>query len=322
MSRLRDRSGSAFGLVLVLTIATAFLPAPFRVGWQGDVARVVLVPVRPFAHAGNLASSVVMPDPDLESGVPPAIAERLRVMEREVDIARTSFLAERSKRLDLERQLEQIEALPLEVRGAIRHPRLAQVSRRSRAAVDGPVELVVSGDSTRVPTGSVAVRGGVHLLGRTVESPVDGPAVCVLLPLVHEDTGFVGGVVLPGNDPERSVVVHLQPAQRGGVLTGDIDARAPSDVVGSVVRLEDPGWPLHAQQMILGTVTARRTKDSEPLRDEIEVTPKYRVRDLALVTLLSGEAPLEAPLDERVTVVEPGRAERPAAGRSTPGGND
>ena len=284
MSRLRDRSGPTFGVVLVLTIAVAFLPAPFRLGWQSELARVVLLPVRPFSHAGNAAATIVMPDPESEAGVPPALRDRIVALEQERDAAYRNYLEERAKRERLEEQLRAVRALPLDVREAITSVRLAGVSRRNPLSPDAPVELVVAGRGGRVPAGTVAVHGGVHLLGRVVEGATDGPGICTLLPLLSKATGYVRGLVVPGGDYELAEPVHLS-LGASGLLVGDVDAKGIFET-GAEVRLDDPGWPPFAQMMVLGRVESRRTKDAEPLRDVIEVRPQFRVRDLAMVTLL------------------------------------
>ncbi len=287
---LRDRSQLHFPITLVVTAALALLPAGWRLSWSRDLAEIVRFPMRPFTHAGTTLAGWLRPPPATIEGVSPEGRAIIEQLTRDRDEAQRLYHAEHLKVVKLREQIAQLQRIPVENRSVASRLVIAYVTMRSPGAALGPVELTLEAGAPRtVPAGTIAVHGGVHLLGRTV-----GPAEagrCSLLPIANDATGPLRTAVFPRHDIEADLEeaarLHLLPTG-GGTFTGEVPRDEPI-AEGDVVRLADDAWPATAQMMVLGTVTDVRVDDNEPLRHLVTVEPDFVVRDVAEVTLVIEE---------------------------------
>jgi hypothetical protein len=296
MARPQQRSQLALPIVLVLTGAVALLPARWRLGWTTDFAEVVRFPLRPFTDAGNALAGWLRPAPAVSDLVPddPGLVDRL-VEERE--IAEALYQRERLRTLELEEQIRQLELIPSETLRYASARLIAHITRRRPDSSLGVVELRLERSAAQaVQPNTVAVYGGVHVLGRTVGESSGG--VCLLQPLGNRASGYIRVRVFPRDEPgapiERAVLAQLEPTGRGG-LVGAINQDAAVEV-GDVVRLDDPGWPPTAQMLVVGVVESVEPDEREPLRNLLRVRPRFEPARVAYVTLIVEQpAPGDAP---------------------------
>ena len=302
MSRNGSHQQLALLVTLAATVAVAFLPHHLRFGWQSDLARIVHVPMRPLTHPLNLVRGWLRParaHPELD-GVPAVAEEVLGRLLEERDSAQRGERAAMQRVRELEEQLAEIQRLPAEVFRTARVPVIAHVVRvATGGTLPGIVEVAIPRRAEAIiRPGSIAVTGGVHLLGRAEAGAAGGR--CRVIPIVHPASGFVRGRVAPADRPELGIPLQLEPIGMTGfrasnegsdeVFAGDIERRA-GVAVGDVVRLEDPAWPATAQQMILGRVVAIEDKRDQPLRQRAIVRPYWYLSEMAYVTLVTESEP-------------------------------
>ncbi|MFK7960645.1 MAG: hypothetical protein AB8G96_08960 [Phycisphaerales bacterium] len=291
-------------IVLVITAAIGFLPAPWRLGWQSDLAHIVWVPLRPFSHGGVWVASWLRPSPSPSAGMS---ADRLTLdgLVAERDAAMRQVLAARQEIRRLEEQISELQQIPTSARDVARVVRLAQVTRRTPGRPRGPVELAVgrgTDDAGAVPEGAVAVHAGVHLLGR-IRADGSGTVArgsVMLVPLASEDTGYIIAHLYVGSAeradeqqiadfvlPPDPALVQLAPTGTGA-FEADVDRELPFRV-GDEVRLADERWPVAAQQLLVGRIIDSRVKDSEPLRKVVTIEPMVTIGDVSRVLLLADD---------------------------------
>lgn len=299
-----DGPSLLFPIVLVVTAAVGFLPAPWRLGWQSDLAHIVWVPLRPFSHGGVMLGSWLRPAPSPSAGLA-ADRETLDGLVAERDAALRQVLAARQEIRRLEEQISELQQIPPTAREVARVVRLAQVTRRTPGRPRDPVELAVgrgTDDARTVPIGAVAVHAGVHLLGRTrADGSGDVARGSVLLvPLTSEDTGYIIAHLYVGSverEPARQIADFVLPADPvlvqlaptgTGAFEADVDREVPFRV-GDEIRLADERWPVAAQQLLVGRVIDSRVKDSEPLRKVLTIEPQVTIADVSRVLLLADD---------------------------------
>jgi hypothetical protein len=288
MARSRSRSPLAFPAVLMLTLAVALLPRPWRQGWQPDLAQIVQIPFKPFTHAIVVATGWLRPEPSPLIAIPPEERDLAQALE-DRDLARSLFHRERRRADELQEQLRQLQLLPPETRRVTTASVIAHITSRSASSPMGPVELRLRrGAAEPIPPNTVAVYAGVsgssvHVLGRTVGEP--SRTSCSLLPLGHPAAGGLRGLLVPADRPlDPGQMVFLQPAG-GGAFSAQIDREIPVGR-GDIVRLDDPGWSRAAQGLIVGRVMDVKVNDVEPLRHAITIRPAFHIDQVAYVTLL------------------------------------
>lgn len=278
-------------LALVLTLLTTFvvalLPIDFRLGWSREISELVRFPLRPFTHAGVAIASYLRPPPAVGTGLPEHARVLVEELQLEVDLALALYHNEHLRVLDLEEQLRQVKMIPEDVLGNATSNLIAHVTSRSSAATQGIVDLKLkSALKHAIPPGTIAVYGGVHLLGRVIGQPTN--AMCQLRPLAREETGFVRARVVPKDTPglpmDEAALIHLEPL-KSSKFKAEADQNEIIEV-GDLVRLEDRSWPRTAQAMVIGVVESVAVNDREPLRNTIIVRPNYQLREVAYVTLI------------------------------------
>lgn len=253
-------------------------------GWVGDLSSIVRLPVAPLDDLGNSAAAWLRPVPEPHADLPPDAQALVKNLEEQRDRYERLYHATSQRIIDLQEQLQQLQQVPIDTLEAPVSLLRAQITTRNPSEPNAPVQLN-RGTRQGVATSSIAVYNGVHLIGRVA----DVTAVsCSLHPLTDGATGLIRAAVLPAADDTITVAeaarVALKPTGDGAFL-GEV-AKDRHVKPGDNVRLFDSAWPMSAQAMIIGVVTDVRTKDDQPLRNEIVVKPRYTVAQLSDVTLI------------------------------------
>ena len=311
MTRTSWRNELAFPIVLVTTVAVAFLPAEWRTGWQSELADLARLPVRPVSALGVQVGEFLRPPADPTSGMRDADVEQL-LADREM--LERLYRAEQQRALKLERELEELRQIPVEVRRGAAAMMVAPITSRNVNSSQGAVEVRIDqAAEEHVIPGTVGVYASVHLMGRTVGWPSMRSAM--FLPLVNEATPPFQARVFPADRPDlplsRAPRLFLEPTGDGR-LVGYVPR---SEVVheGDLIRMDDERW-VTAQMMVVGDVTAVEVHDEEPLRHRIEVRPRYDVQRIAQVTLIVTEGEFADDAEVR------GRGQGESAAREGGGG--
>lgn len=296
MASSRARSPFAFPITLLLTLVVALLPVRSRLGWSRDVAEIVRFPLRPFTHAGGLVAAWLRPGPSPADGLPAEAKELVEQLVEDRDVAQRLYQRERQRNRELEEQIRLFQLLPDDVIRSASRVVIGHVTARNPDNGTSIVELRIDREAIGdVHADTVAVYGGVHLLGITAGEPKRN--ACALLPIVSKANDPIRARVTPKEDPARPAdecpLILLEPTGTG-TFTGDVKG---SVVVaeGDVVRLDDPKWPPTAQMMTVGLVESIAPSPEEPLRNRIRVRPVYQVQEVAYATLIIQEREDEEP---------------------------
>jgi len=274
---MQSRSTLIFLVTIFVTLAVAFLPAGWRLGWASDLARIVRFPLRPFSDFANriTGDSVTEDLSDLER------------MQEEIEFLQHLLQRERMAVLELEERLSAMRGVPDSVWTWAKSAVFAYITARNPDSPYGIVELRLEpGSAIPADESTIAIYRSVHLLGRIVDE--GRPSVPSLLPVVNRGVGEVRARIFPRDDDEipAQQVPSISLAPTGtGAFTGQID-RTFEVQEGDVVRLDDPLWPHTAQMMTIGDVESIEVYDKEPLRNTITVRPRYQVREVSSVMLI------------------------------------
>lgn len=295
MSSVRVRASRVFLAVIALVLILSMLPTGL-LGWVGDLSSIVRLPVAPLNDLGNSAAAWLRPVPKPHADLPPDAQELVKNLEEQRDRYERLYHATSQRILELQDQLAQLQQVPIDTLEAPVSLLRAQITTRHPSEPNAPVQLN-RGKRQGVATSTIAVYNGVHLIGRVAEVT---PVSCSLHPLTDSATGLIRAAILPAADDTLTIKeaarVALKPTGDGAFL-GEV-AKERQIKPGDNVRLFDSAWPMSAQAMIIGIVTDVRTKDDQPLRNEIVVKPRYTVAQLADVTLIvedeSGDEPSRA----------------------------
>lgn len=281
MARRLITSRRAFALTLALTLIASLLPGT-ALGFSNFLAEIFGIVMTPFADLGNRIGAGLRPPPARE-GSNATDSELIRHLQDEMVEFERLYRAEQARVEALERQLEQIQKVPIEYMKTTVQPISARVTLRSPTSALGTV-TVSRGSNHGVKPGTIAVYNGVELLGRIIK--VDG-VQSTILPLANRATGWIKGAVLPGGRTEtvmsRAPKISLEPKGDGTFI-----AQADKALIinpGDEVVLLDESWPASAQAMKIGAVESVRPNDMEPLRNTVIVRPAYQVSQLASIVL-------------------------------------
>ena len=300
--RLHQFGPLALPVALLLILVVALLPARL-LPWTADVSDLVLVPVRPLAHAGTLVGQAVRTvRADAGGAEDPAVS--IPFLEEERDRYRRLYEAERLRSGTLAASLQALQGLP--DRGATAAPplllKLDVVGRDPRDGLSTASLKLGPASRARVQAGDAAVFAHEHVVGRGVRVSEFSATV---LPLAHEESGPVRGTLAPRNDrgddrgDDRSRTTHVQL-----MPTGDGDFRAEIDLrtdvqLGDVVMLDDDRWPGWSKALVIGAVVEVEPIDDAPLLQQLTVRPAYQLARLPHVVVLSAQE------DVRLGGVEP-----------------
>lgn len=156
---------------------------------------------------------------------------------------------------------------------------------------------VRAGSREGVVVNSVAVVGGVHLIGRVVDVR---RLECFIRPITDRASDLIQGSIYLTDDV-KGPLCALRPTG-DGTLRGDVEFQAdPTDPAsaggppikpGMTVRLEDDNWPPHSWALVVGLIEEVEVLDNQ--RRRITVRPVFRPDRVSQVTLrVLGEAPGE-----------------------------
>ncbi len=280
MSSITSRPRHLFAAALALIFVVAFMPAGW-LGWTGDVARVFGIVLNPFQQFGNSMAAFLQPERDIAirrgSTGERQLLQDLQNFERLWQEARLHIE-------QLEEQLEELQRIPLTDERRAVVPLTAQITGRNPRGQETVVRLN-RGSRSGVERDNVAVFGGVHLIGRVINT---GTVQSEMRPITHPDTPPITVRILPIDQPQKPIdegVRALLEPRGDGTFRCEIE-RLHTVNEGDLVRLAANDWPSAAQAMVVGTVTSVRQSDRNPLKKIVIVTPRFRTFELSFVNLL------------------------------------
>lgn len=279
------RSQATFPAALAVTVVIALLPSPW-LAWTSGPAELLGFVVQPLSSLGQLAGSWIRQG--TASGGEDESPEAARWRE-EAERFQQLFRAEQLRVQELEEQLKQLQLIPVD------HLNVPVIRMNARIVAGHPTSPTGSvtlrgGSQAGITIGTIAVHGGVHLLGQVVEV---SPFSSRLRPLVSQATRDIQAVIVPADRLDtrlRDAMPVCLVARGDGTFVADGEA-IWSLAEGDLICLADPAWPQAAQGMVVGTIRSVQVKDSEPLRNEIIIRPRYRLLDLSSVVLVVEQDP-------------------------------
>lgn len=276
MSRT-PRTHKAFALALIAVIVLAFMPARW-LRWTSDVAGIVNVPLMPFRHMGLSLAGWLSPEHEV----------RIREFEGEQHLLQQyeeldrRYIAAQMRIAELEEQLVQIQQIPMTELDVPTRLLSASITARDPRSRTANVQIN-RGRQHGVVEGTIAVFGGVHLIGKV--SSVDRVSSMVL-PITNPDHGSLWAIVFPTDQPmttvSDAVAIELRP--RGdGAFVAEPQADVPISR-GDLVRLAAMhDWPRSSLGMVIGVVESISNEQS--LRKHVIVQPRYEAVHVPSVVL-------------------------------------
>lgn len=288
MPSVRSRTPPAFIIAVFITFVLSLFPTRW-LGWVGDVSSIVRLPVAPLGDLGNSAAHWMRPPAERHAELDPTARELVTTLEEQRDRYERLYHAAVSHATELEQQLQELQQVPVESLNIPVTLLRAQITTRHPNQPNGPVQLN-RGSRHGVERGAIAVYQGVHMVGRVADI---SNVSCSLHPMTHSATGLIRAAIFTtgGEREDATAADAARVALRAtgdGEFIGDVSQDYPVQV-GDTARLFDSAWPASAQAMIIGSVIDVRTKDRQPLRNEIVVQPRFTVSQLAVVTLIIEE---------------------------------
>lgn len=277
-ARHRVNPRVALAATAVLAAAVGLAPSRYTAwtGWVGDIAEFLVAPAQhPMAWVVRR-----MQGPPGEGRADDPRTEHLT---REIELLRTQNVRLRQDVEQLERQLTDLQL------GVRLNPDLL-VRQLTAPVIGGASDLssgllkVLAGRRDGAEYNSVAVVGGVHLVGRVVEASA---RFCRVLPITDPRAGHLQGVVMLTDDREGPLCDLA--AQGDGALVGPVanfagdPAEEPAIERGMRVRLSDNAWPRHAQSLVIGRIEEVRIAENR--RRIVTVRPEFRVERVSEVVL-------------------------------------
>lgn len=274
---------------LASALILSLLPARALVGWTGEVASLITLPLVPVQHAGRVVGGWIRPS------VSDSYAEReaAEALAAERNEARALY-----RRLELEndrlrREIEMLSAATSRSPGqSVRAVRASAVAASRPGPRSGAGTLKLNaGHRQGVETGMVATRDGDTVVGRVVGEPAALSADAVPV----GGAGAIEAVLLP---PDESLELAkaprgiLKPDGRGGFRC-DL-SRSAGVGVGWIARLADDRWPRAAQGLRVATVTAADPLDTSPLHVRLLLMPPADPLE-SIEVVLVGDGLADAP---------------------------
>jgi hypothetical protein len=286
-SRINARSTLAAAALALFILA--LIPSRTSARWTSEIRNPVETIVAPIQAT---LSKLVRYQPQ-RPGAPDADAEALRAQLQEYQLRyhRLTMEIERLNRqiADLSRGAAVMRDLPVR--------QIAAAVIGSGADPSDTTLKVRAGTREGVTVNSVAVVGGVHLIGRVVETR---RLECHVRPITDRASDLIQGSIYLTDDV-KGPLCALRPTG-DGTLRGDVEFQAdPTDPAsaggppikpGMTVRLEDDNWPPHSWALVVGLIEEVEVLDNQ--RRRITVRPVFRPDRVSQVTLrVLGEAPGE-----------------------------
>ncbi len=270
----------ALSILVLLILSLLPLRTIAWVGWFGNLAEIVITPVRhPFALVSRWLS-------------PPRAAhsdEATRVLEEELEHARQLYLQTLDENVKLRSTIQELQ------RGIALNPELA-VQQISASVTGSSGDLaaallhVRAGEKQGVTINTVATAPGLQLLGRVVQVSA---RTCQVQPITSKSSGTIRGKLMLDEDTGAGLECLLTPGP-DGTLRGPVeDARGIEPTPGLIVRLADTDrWPASAQMLLLGKVESVEPDPNQPLRKTVTVRPTLKLERVSEVVLrISPESP-------------------------------
>jgi len=269
----------ALGVTSLTLVVLALLPSKALgwLWWIDRTANFVLLPVQhpldslvKWAEGSKAKTEAKGPDAEL--------AARISQLQFELLNERDQNDRLRQQIMDLQRGLALNPDIPRQV--------FAPIIGGS-ADLSSGVLTAKAGEREGIEVGSVAVAGGVNLVGRVTK--VSG-RTCLILPITRKSkaTQYIRGVVML-NESERGPMCELT-TTGGGTLVGTVMDRIASqsysaiDIApGMIVRLADTTWPGSSQMLIVGEVKSIETEPTG--HRKIVVEPRLRLDRVSEVWL-------------------------------------
>lgn len=268
---------------MALTLVVAVLPTRW-LGWTGDAADIVRIPIMPLAGMGSRVAGVMRPV-NMQRGVAGTVEDMLHV-EAQRDRLERLLLQEQLRVAEIEQKLRHIQGLPPQTR--TEQPPLLLESEVTGRRPDHPVsgvELHSPAEAAgRVQVGDAVTWDGRWLVGRiTRVSDIRLSA----LPITHPDVGpMMGALLSEGLDVDVVSAPTVRLRQNGnGQLLGEIDRRTEAGI-GDRIVLADRAWPASLQAFHVGRVTSVQDIDEAPLRRRLVVEPDVHLYELPWVVIV------------------------------------
>ncbi|MBC7772860.1 MAG: hypothetical protein H7210_10225 [Pyrinomonadaceae bacterium] len=275
----------ALGVTSSVLVVLALLP-PKAISWLGWIAspvNFVLFPIQnpldslvKWTEGSKSKGDANGPDADLVTRIEQLKFELLNAQEQNDHL--------RQQIMDLQRGLALNPDVPRQVYAPI---------IGGSADLSSGVLTAKAGEREGIEVGSVAVAGGVNLVGRVTK--VTG-RYSLILPITRKPktTQFVRAVVML-TETDRGPLCELA-ATGSGTLAGTVMDRISAQTYtavditpGMIVRLADTAWPGSSQMLIVGEV---KTIETEPTgHRKIVVEPRLRLDRVSEVWLrVTGES--------------------------------
>lgn len=269
----------ALGVTSSVLVVLALLP-PKAIGWLWWIDRTanfLLLPVQhpldslvKWAEGSKGKGEAKGPDADLVTRIEQLKFELLNAQDQNDRL--------RQQIMDLQRGLALNPDVPRQV--------FAPIIGGS-ADLSSGVLTAKAGEREEIEVGSVAVAGGVNLVGRVTK--VSG-RTCLILPITRKPKSaqYIRAVVML-SESDRGPLCELS-ATGSGTLVGTVMDRIGSqsfsavDIkAGMIVRLADSTWPGSSQMLVVGEVKSIETEATGHRR--IVVEPRLRLDRVSEVWL-------------------------------------
>jgi cell shape-determining protein MreC len=267
---------SMLTMAVAAMLAVALLPGKL-IGWVAWVSQPVIVVAAPVQKPMRSLVEWIKGTPREESeGAVEAEPLRQRIKELE-----TQLLAAQARSETLERQLREI-TLSRELNPEVTQLVPARIIGGG-ADLSGGILKAKAGKDEGVEAGSVAVAGGVNLVGRVTRVE---KLYSFILPITAKASGLIEGVIML-SDQQRGPRCQLGPAA-GGLLRGRIDyPEGQAEVLkelkaGMVVRLDDATWPSSARMLVIGVVEGVAEENLHHFVTVKPAAPPDRVSELLI----------------------------------------
>lgn len=213
---------------------------------------------------------------------PPELAHALEERDR----FQALYLREREENERLRRQIRDLQR-GIELNPALPVRQLAAQVIRRQSDLSSGLLVVRRGTAQGVHQNTVAVVGGVDLVGRVERA---GRNTSALLPITARGAPPIRGRIMI-REPDLYALCELRPVE-GGALEGLVsepeDPRTGRVVPverGQVVRLDDPTWPENAQMLVVGLVERVHSAEDQILRKIVTVRPRVDPMRISEVVL-------------------------------------
>lgn len=303
MARPSPSPMTLLALTVFALVVSSLTPTRFS-AWLDWLRGPVMTMVAPVAWAGSGASLWLRPGDRivLEADGEQFDSESVEAMRRERDLARALILRLQARTEELESTINALQG-GVPFGGAVTVTGL--YAKRVGVSLDAGTLEVNRGSlhGVTVNTAATAVNAPHQLVGLVSSTQ---PLVSSVHLITDEriEPELIEVVIVPPELGERVELearprAQLRPSGDGTFESPSVGAAAAEALrIGDVAHLNDPTWPLGAQMLVVGRVTAIEPTD-EPLFKRIVVRPELDLQRLRGVVLrleqeddpITGETP-------------------------------